>query len=145
MTETDVRSMDLRPRPEPNETNAFFWDAAAGHQLVLQRCDACSQFQYPPDVACVHCQCTELTPTEMSGRATLYSYAVVDRLFHVGFASVLPYVVGLAELDEQAGLRMLTNIVDTRPEEVQIGMPLEVCFEDRGEITLPQFRPRGDA
>jgi uncharacterized OB-fold protein len=92
MTETDVRSMDLRPRPEPNETNAFFWDAAAGHQLVLQRCDACSHFQYPPDVACVHCQCTE-----------------------------------------------------TRPEEVQIGMPLEVCFEDRGEITLPQFRPRGDA
>jgi uncharacterized OB-fold protein len=89
----------------------------------------------------VRCQATKLAPTVVSGRAWLYSYTVVQRAFHAGFADRLPYVLGLVELDEQAGLRMVTNIVDASPESLWIGMPLEVTFEDRGETALPQFRP----
>lgn len=110
----------------------------------MQRCAACDQYQFPPDVACVHCQSTELPPTLVSGDATLYSFTVVERPFHAGFASCLPYVVGLVELAEQPGLRMLTNIVDAPPESLTIGMALRVTFEDVGDMTLPQFRPAMD-
>lgn len=112
---------------------------------MLQRCAECEQLQYPPDVACVQCQSIDLGPTQVSGRAELYSYTVVDRAFHVGFAASLPYVVGIVELVEQPGLRMLTNIVDAELDALRIGMPLAVTFESRGAATLPQFRPAADA
>ena len=134
---------DLRPRPLPNEANAFYWDAAREHRLVLQRCDSCHLFQYPPDVVCVHCQSLAMTPTEVSGGGVLYSFATVGRAFHPGFVDQLPYVVGLVELDEQPGLRMLTNIVDASSSELSVGMAVEVTFEDRETVTLPQFRPSG--
>jgi uncharacterized protein len=40
-------------------------------------------------------------------------------------------------------LRLITNIVGCSVDEVRIGMPVEVTFEDRSEtVTVPQFRPR---
>lgn len=133
-------SGDLRPLPLPDEISSFFWDGARNGRLLLQRCRLCSCLQYPPDVACTSCQGTELDPAQMSGRGTLYSYTVVDRAFHNGFVDAVPYVVGLVELEEQPGLRILTNIIDSAHDALRVGMELEVAFEDRGEIVLPQFR-----
>ena len=37
---------------------------------------------------------------------------------------------------------MLTNLVECRPEEVKIGMPVEVVFADvTPTVTLANFRP----
>ena len=55
----------------------------------------------------------------------------------------MPYVAALIELEEQALLTLVSNILDAAPEDVRTGMPVEVTFEQlTGEITLPQFRPR---
>jgi uncharacterized protein len=134
---------DSRPLPEPDDSSAFFWDGARNGQLLVQRCDGCSQFQYPPDVACIHCQSTALTPTRVSGRGILYSYSIVSRPFHAGFVDHVPYVVGLVELVEQAGLRILTNIVNVATDDLTIGTALHVVFETRGSTVLPQFSPIG--
>jgi uncharacterized protein len=138
--------VDLRPRPVPDDDNRFYWDAAAQHRLVLQRCDRCGLFQYPPDVVCVHCPSRSMPPTELSGRATLYSYANVERTFHPGWTSPPGYLVGLVELHERPGLRMLSNLLEVDAGELEVGMALEVVFEDRPRpdgpgITMPQFRP----
>jgi uncharacterized OB-fold protein len=133
------------PVPEPDEVTAFFWDAAREGRLEIQRCGSCELYQYPPDVACVHCQGTGLTPAQVSGRGSLYSYTIVDRAFHAGFAGQLPYVIGLVELAEQPGLRLLANIVDVVPEQLKVGLPLEVTFEARRDVALPQFRPAADS
>ena len=132
---------DPRPVPKPDEVTAFFWDAAGAGRLELQRCGCCELYQYPPDVACVHCQGTDLTPAPVSGRGSLYSYTRVDRAFHAGFAEKLPYVIGLVELEEQPGLKLLTNIVGADPAQLKVGLPVEVTFEARRDMTLPQFRP----
>jgi uncharacterized OB-fold protein len=134
-------NQDLRPAPQPDATTSFFWDGASKGRLLLQRCAACGYLQHPPDVVCTECQSAELGQVEMSGRGRLYSFAVADRAFHPGFVSHLPYVVALVELVEQPGLRLLTNIVEADPDRLRIGMPLEVTFEQRGDISLPQFRP----
>ncbi|ORB65552.1 Zn-ribbon domain-containing OB-fold protein [Mycolicibacterium tusciae] len=140
----EARPVDPRPLPAPDDVSGFFWNAAAEHRLVLQRCASCSNLQYPPEVCCQRCQAEEFEPAEMTGRGVIYSYAVVDRPLHAGFVDALPYVVALVELAEQPGLRILTNLVDV-PEgtEVRCGMPVEVTYEDRGSITLPQFRLSG--
>lgn len=132
---------DARPIPLPDEISGFYWDGAREGRLLLQRCQRCSKFQFPPDVVCVYCQSVDLAPEQVSGRGVLWSYTVVDRLFHAAFADSLPYVVGLVELDNQAGLRLLTNVIGAEFSELRVGLPLEVTFEDRGEVVLPQFRP----
>ena len=52
-----------------------------------------------------------------------------------------PYVLAEVELVEQAGLRLLTNIVDCAIDDVRIGMAVEVCFVRSGEAFIPLFRP----
>jgi uncharacterized OB-fold protein len=136
-----VPTQDRRPVPEPDDTSRFFWEGAKEGRLLVQHCDACDRYQYPPDVVCIHCQSSELTSAQVSGRGTLYSFSIVDRAFLAGFVDALPYVVGLVELEEQRGLKMLTNIVEAENETLRVGMPLEVVFEQRGDVALPQFRP----
>ena len=51
-------------------------------------------------------------------------------------------MAAVVELEE--GARMPTNIVidDPTPENVSIGMPVEVIFDDiTDEISLPKFKP----
>jgi hypothetical protein len=136
-------SIDRRPRPAPDDVTRFYWDAAAEHRLVLQRCRSCAKFQFPPEICCVHCQAEDFEPMEVSGRGVIYSYSVVDRPLHAGFVDAVPYVVVFVELDDQPELRILTNLVDV-PEGISLscGMPVEVVFEDRDGVTLPQFRLR---
>ena len=147
MTQTEEPMLtDGRPLPLPDDVSRFFWDAAAEHRLALQRCTACGKLQYPPEVCCIHCQCEDFEIVEATGRGVLYSYSVVSRPLHSGFVNALPYVVALVELDDQPGLRMITNLVDI-PDgaKLKCGMPVEVMFEDRGAVTLPQFRLSGNA
>jgi uncharacterized OB-fold protein len=131
---------DARPRPRPDDTSRFYWDAAVAGRLMLQCCRSCRQLQFPPDVCCVHCQSEDYEHVEVSGRGSVYSYAVVDRPLHAGFVDAVPYVIALVELAEQSELRLVTNIVDTPPEQVFCGMPVTVTFEKREDVTMPQFR-----
>ncbi|OHV33206.1 MULTISPECIES: Zn-ribbon domain-containing OB-fold protein [Pseudofrankia] len=139
--QTAVGSGAARPVPRPDEISRFFWEGAAAGRLVLQRCVACRKLQYPPDVCCLRCQSEKLEHTDVSGRGFLYSYAVVARPLHTGFVGAVPYVVALVELVEQAGLRLVANLVDV-PESAPLtcGLPVEVVFEWRLTVSLPQFR-----
>ena len=145
MTQMDVRvHADARPVPAPDDVSRFYWEAAANHRLVLQRCRSCHKMQYPPEICCVHCYAEEFDAAEITGRGVIYSYSVVDRPLHAGFVDALPYVVALVELDDQPGLRILTNLVDVPAETpLSCGLPVEVVFEERGSVTLPQFRLLG--
>jgi uncharacterized protein len=128
-------------RPVPNDKTRFYWDGAREGRLLVQRCAACGDYQFPPEVGCSNCGGDSLVATEVAGRGTVYSFTVVRQAFDPAFASQLPFVIGLIELEDAPGMRMLTNIVDTEPAAVRVGMPVEVTFEDHGDWALPQFRP----
>jgi hypothetical protein len=48
-------------------------------------------------------------------------------------------VIALIALDE--GVRMMSNIIDCKPDAVKIGLPVKVVFEQRGPVSLPMFIP----
>jgi uncharacterized OB-fold protein len=52
-----------------------------------------------------------------------------------------PYVIAIVELEEQADLRVVANVVGCRPADVHIGLPVQVGFEDHGEHAVPTFEP----
>jgi hypothetical protein len=75
-----------------------------------------------------------------SGRGSIYTFTVTNQNQAPGFRESLPYVMAYVDLDE--GLKMLTNIVDCPPDQVKIGMPVEVVYDDvTPEVTLAKFRP----
>jgi uncharacterized protein len=127
-----------RVLPRSDGPESFFWTSGRDGSLRFLGCESCHYLIHPPVSFCPECGGRAVTPTAVSGRATLYSFTVNHQPWD---GSGAPYVVGIVEFDEQAGLRFLTNIVDIDPDDVRIGMRVEVVFEDHDPIFLPMFRP----
>jgi len=126
--------------PKPSPETQPFWDGTAAGELRLQRCIPCNELYFPPRPACPRCLSTEVKWETLSGRGTLHTYLINHRAAP-GF--VPPYAIAVVELEE--GPRMMSNIVgvEQTPEALELDMPLEVTFEERGEVKLPLFKPAG--
>jgi uncharacterized OB-fold protein len=130
------------PLPVIDPVTQFFWDGAARGELLILRCTSCGTYLHPPRPVCGACSSTEVAPERVSGRATLYTWTVAEQVFHPWFADKIPYAYATVELEEQAGLRLITNIVDTDPYALEAGMALEVAFQELSpEVAVPVFRP----
>lgn len=120
-----------------------YWEGASRHELIVLRCRDCGYYVHYPRGQCLRCGAGRLLPTRVSGRGVVLSYTVTHHRAAPGFEDQVPFVVTLVELEEQPGLRIVSNLPGCRPDRVQIGMPVEVIFEDVAPgVTLPQFRPR---
>ena len=130
------------PLPRPTELSRPHWDGCREGVLRVQRCRECQTYVFIPEPFCTECQSEELEWVESSGRGTLYSMTTVYRPQRPEFE--VPYTVAIVELEE--GWHMLTNLVDCPPEEMRVGLPVEVTFRRMSEeVTLPLFRPRADS
>jgi len=131
-----------RPIPFPDAETAPYWTAAHEHRLTLPQCQDCRHIAFPPKPRCPKCHSPQMVWVPLTGRGTLHSYTVMHDTFVRGLEP--PFVIGDVELEDQAGLCIVANLVECAPAGVHIGMPLEVTYEDVTEdITLPQFRPAG--
>jgi uncharacterized OB-fold protein len=135
----------MKPVPAPDEVTDFYWSAARRGELAVAACRPHGHLNFPPEVSCAVCAARELEPRVVSGRGTVYTFAIVRQAFDPAFAGDVPYVVALVELDEQPGLRLLTNVVGVAPDMVAVGDRVHVVFEQRGDERLPQFTPEGRA
>jgi len=132
--------MSDRPLPLPDPETAFFWEATARRKLEILRCQSCKTWVHYPKPSCWNCSSGDLKPEEVSGRGTIYSYTVTHQDVP-GYTA--PFAVVIVELEEQAGLRMVSNVVDVPPDDVRIGMPVEVTFQPVAEdVWLPLFKKR---
>lgn len=128
-----------RPLPEITPLTQPFWSAAKERRLVIQRCDGCAAYRFPPEPACVFCASPNATWTQVSGRATLWSWTVGYPPLLPYFAERAPWPVAVVQLEE--GPRMVTNVVGVVIEDYAIGMALLADYGDiDGEITLVVFR-----
>ncbi len=131
-----------RMLPPITDANRAFWTGGAQGELLIQRCRSCGVWVLPPTDRCHACD-GELRAEPVSGRGTVFTFTINRHPYNP--AVPLPYVIALVELEEQAGLRVMTNIVGCDPEAVAIDMPVRVRFEDRGEVFVPVFEPDRDA
>jgi uncharacterized OB-fold protein len=131
----------LKPLPIVTEPFRPFWDGLRNRQLLIPKCEDCGDYNWTPYPACRTCMSTRQAWTPVSGRGTVYSYSAVYR----GLKSFeVPHSFALVELEEKPRtLTILTNIIDIEPEDVRIGMPVEVRFFDvpGHDVTLYKFAP----
>jgi len=120
--------------------NMGYWEGINRHELVFQRCKECGTWRHPPRPVCPKCRSFEKEWAPSTGKGAVYSWVTYQESPHPGFKA--PYSVALVEMEE--GVRLVSNMVDIKPEEISIGMPVEVVFEDIAEgLTLPKFRKVG--
>lgn len=128
-----------KPLPLIDDDSRPFWEAARRHELLIHRCRLCGRHYFPASY-CHHCDADSMEWVRASGRGKVYTFTIYHTAPHPGFKEELPYAVAYVELDE--GPLFLTNIVGCRNEDIRVGMPVEVAFEDvTEEVTLPKFRP----
>lgn len=128
------------PVPTLHPDNQGFWEGVQRQELVLQRCKGCGTWSHPPRPMCPKCRSLEREWSPASGKGTVYSWVTYREAPHPGFKA--PYSVVLVELEE--GVRLVSNLVDVGPEEIAIGMPVEVVFNQiHDETFLPKFRKAG--
>lgn len=124
--------------PELTPENEFFWTGGERGELRIQRCGDCRYWIHPPLPLCPRCRSRKLAPEATRGRGRLVSHTVN----HQDWGSLAPpYVIALVELEEQPGLRLLSNLVAAPSETIRSGMPLRVRFERIEDVFLPLFEP----
>jgi len=135
------RERPLRPRPALTQDNAFWFEGARQHRLLIQRCKQCGTLRHPPRPMCAECRSYEWDVVDASGRGTVYSFVVNHYPQVPAFA--YPLAVGLIELEE--GTRLVANVIGVERSEIRVGMPVEVEWVDHDpDLSLPAFRPRQD-
>lgn len=127
----------MRPLPTPSMLSAPFWDSCRDSRLTVQKCSSCEELRFIPSAFCPRCLETGYSWVESAGRGRILTLTVVHRPPTPAFEA--PYVVAVIHLDE--GYDMLSNVVDSAPDDVQIGDAVHVVFSEfTPEITLPFFR-----
>ena len=117
----------------------FFWTSGADGQLRFLRCQSCGYYVHPPSPICPVDLSKDLAPEPVSGRGTVHTFTVNHQSWIPGYEP--PYAVAIVELEEQEGLRLMTNVVGCPPDDVHIGMPVRVTFEHHDDVWLPLFTP----
>jgi uncharacterized OB-fold protein len=138
------------PVPTPDADSQPYWDALAAGELRLQRCLGCGRFQHFPAPICSTCGCFELEFARVSGRGTVESFVVIEHTTNPVFTARAPITAAWIELPEQAGLRVFGDIQGCAPEQVRVGLPVELVLDHEAFAPtaehpdpppLPRFRP----
>ena len=115
------------------------------YQLVGEECKACGAKLFPPRDVCPECTEPAYEPYIFSGRGEIYSHTTVYNAPE-GYQDYVPYAVALVKLEE--GPLVTAQLTDVQPEQVEIGMPVEMVtrkvreFGEDGIILYGyKFRP----
>jgi uncharacterized OB-fold protein len=134
----------FRVLPRVTKSNEHFWRGGAEGKLQFKRCKACATWIHPPSPVCPSCYGKDLAVAAASGLGTVATFTLNHQPWVP--SPDHPYAIAIVELDEQPGLRLMTNIVGCPAEDVSIGMRVRVVFEEHGDgdVWIPLFEPAGE-
>lgn len=129
-----------KPLPRLKGLAGEWYGFAKQHDLRMQRCTNCGTWRHLPREMCAKCGSFDWEWAKVSGKGKIYTFTVTYAPFHPAyFNDPFPYAVVIVELEE--GVRMQTNVVDYDQTKLEIGMPVEVYYDDVNEnVTLVKWK-----
>lgn len=125
--------------PIPDDDSQFFWDGLRDGKVLVQRCESCERFRFPPMPYCPFCRSSDMSVRPISGRGSVYSWIVANRAFAPEFAADVPYIIATIDFDE--GVRAALR-VDGSPE-MDFGLRVRSTIRDHGDWS--ELRVEADA
>ncbi len=138
---TDEEVLSRYPAVLINRDNLEHYRGLLQRKLLINRCQDCGRWVRPHWPSCPNCWSTNMRPTEVSGKGTIYMFSLIHQGAPVpahDFSTPVPIVT--VELAEQEGLRYLSTMVDTPNEALYIGMPVRLVWTERDGNPAPAFR-----
>ncbi|MFC1532229.1 Zn-ribbon domain-containing OB-fold protein [Thermodesulfobacteriota bacterium] len=123
------------------------WSEASSH-LLGHKCSSCGEIFFPGknNGICTNCRSTDLEEIELNSRGKIHTCTVVMLRPPGGYyRGDVPYSIGWVELEE--GVLVETLFTGCDPEEVHVGMDVELTFEklhddeESNEVITYKFQP----
>ncbi len=112
---------------EPIREGLFEIDKDGLGYLIANRCESCGIGFFPSRTKCISCLNDKKLKTIKLGKgAKLHTYTTVYRApasFNV------PYTIGYVDFEEE-GIRVFAHLTECKPEDLEIGMEMELFFEE---------------
>lgn len=120
-----------------------FWSYCAQGELRFQRCTDCGAWRHPPAPLCSACRSAQVGWELAPDDAELFSYTVVHHAASPALKEAVPYNVAIVAFPSIGYIRIVSNVIDAAPAELEIGMPLVLTWQAFGaDRQLPLFRKR---
>jgi uncharacterized OB-fold protein len=131
------------PGPQPNIDDRAFWDFCQQRELRFQRCTACGRFRHPPAPVCSQCRSFVSEWVRVPETGEIFSFTIVHHPAHPAMKTRVPYNIVIVAFPECGHARVVSNLVDATPEEIRIGMGVQLVWETTGNDRLvPRFRKK---
>lgn len=115
-------------------TIARFWrESPARYNLIGSECGNCGKFFFPRRTVCPDCHrlsVGKMKPRKIKGDGEILSFSVIHDGAR-GFEMQTPYVLAIAEFEKS--VRLTSQIIDCKPEDVKIGKKVQTEFRKLGE------------
>lgn len=128
-----------KPIPETQPWSEKFWEGTKQGKLLIQFCQDCQAKIFYPRRFCPECWSDNLGWMEACGKGKINTFSTAYSNVEPKFMDELPYTIAYVDLDE--GVRLMTRIVDCKPEDIRFDMGVKVVFHEREGYFLPYFRP----
>ena len=125
----------------PVADGLFTWPAAQP-QLIGSRCRACGVVTFPAQSSCPACTSVDVEERLLGRTGTLYTWTVQGfrpKPPYAGPEEFEPYGVGYVELPGEVRVEARLTVAD--PDELRIGMPVELVIVPFGETLTYAFAP----
>ena len=126
------------PLPAITDENEAFWTGGADGHLQITACVDCDHRIHPPQTVCPQCLSRNVVARPASGKATIATFTINRQQWMPGLE--VPYAVGIVDLDDQPGVRIMARIIADDVAAVKIGAAVEVGFEQNGDVFIPVFK-----
>jgi uncharacterized OB-fold protein len=134
--------------PPIDAWNAPFWEGCREGELRVQRCSATNRLIFPPRPFYPNAPRSAPEWTAVSGRGSIWSFAVPHPPLLPAYAEMAPYNVVAVALEEDPRVRLIGNLVaaaggspgEVDPAAIPIGARVRVVFEPVSDaIHLPRW------
>ena len=121
-----------------------FWRHCAQGELRFQRCADCGAWRHPPSPLCPGCRSARSRWELASDDAELFSYTVVHHAASAALQHAVPYNDAIVAFASLGMLRLVSNVIDAAPDQLRIGMALELVWQRvDAHRQLPLFKRAG--
>lgn len=95
------------------------------YRLEANKCKNCGRISFPPRQICPHCGGRNFERTRLSDQGKIVTFTTI-RVAPTQYSSQVPYSIAIVELNE--GVRITTQVVDCKPEDLEVGKPVKIVF-----------------
>ncbi len=128
-----------------------FWrEIQSRYNLIGTKCGNCGKVDFPPRSVCPDCgrkSVGKMQTYKLRGNGSVVTYTTIYDA-PSQFDMQKPYVMAIIEMEE--GVRLTSQLINVKPEDVKIGMKVQATFRklgqegDAGVIHYGyKFRPAG--